>query len=72
MHYIVAIALLLQASMGLEQGNNVPAIIAPGRADRMFVKRAGKDYGKQTISCIGGEGACNNACYYINCVVSVC
>jgi len=72
MHYIVAISLLLQASMGLEQGNNMPDIIAPGRADRMFVKRAGTDFGKQTVNCKDGESACNNACYYINCVVSVC
>ena len=72
MHYIVAIALLLQVSMGLEQRNNVPAIVAPGRADRMFEKRAGPNFGKQTISCVGGEGACNNACYYINCIVSTC
>ena len=72
MRYIVAISLLLQASMGLEQGNNMPDIVAPGRADRMFVKRAGTDFGKQTVNCKGGEGACNNACYYINCVVSVC
>lgn len=71
MRYILATTLLLQASMGLEQGNNVPAIVAPGRADRMFEKRAGKDFGTQKISCVGGEGACNNACYYINCVVSI-
>ncbi|KAI4639129.1 uncharacterized protein J4E78_011017 [Alternaria triticimaculans] len=53
MHYIVAISLLLQVSMGLEQGNNMPDIVAPGRADRMFVKRAGKDYGKQTAPAAG-------------------
>jgi hypothetical protein len=72
MHYIVAITLLLQASMGLEQGNNVPAILAPRRAGRMLKKRAGEDFGLRKITCVSGGGVCNVTCYHINFVVSVC
>lgn len=49
---------------------NTPNVLAPGRADRMFEKRAGKDFGTFEIDCKGGEGACNNACFYIRCIVS--
>lgn len=28
----------------------------------------GRDCGSFTMSCDGAEGACNNACYYINCI----
>jgi hypothetical protein len=48
---------------------HTPNILAPGRADRMFEKRAGKDFGTFEIDCKGGEGACNNACFYIRCIV---
>ncbi|KAM4060732.1 deoxyribonuclease NucA/NucB domain-containing protein [Hirsutella rhossiliensis] len=40
--------------------------VAPGRANR-FQARAGTDFGILKFNCKGGESACNNACYYINC-----
>jgi hypothetical protein len=41
--------------------------IAPGRSNRMLVKRQGTDRGTFQIDCRGSESACNNACYYIRC-----
>ncbi|KAK7419199.1 hypothetical protein QQZ08_010967 [Neonectria magnoliae] len=42
------------------------ASLPPGRADRLFPRQA-RDFGTFTVNCKGAEGACNNACYYINC-----
>jgi hypothetical protein len=44
--------------------------LGPGRADRMFQKRAPVDYGVFPVDCSNSESACNNACYYIRCLVS--
>lgn len=43
---------------------------APGRSDRMFYKRAAQDLGVWEPDCKGREAACNNACFYIRCMVS--
>lgn len=35
---------------------------------RSLVKRAGRDCGKFVMDCSKAQGACNNACYHVNCV----
>lgn len=40
---------------------------APGRLDRMMSRAPSRDCGTYTLNCAGAEGACNNACYHINC-----
>lgn len=41
----------------------------PGRADRLFHKRAPRDLGTFQVDCRNSESACNNACFYIRCLV---
>jgi Deoxyribonuclease NucA/NucB len=65
--YIFAVTLLFHAFHGLAAGSDIGNFYAPGRADRMLHRRAGKDFGTFKVDCAGAEGACNNACYYINC-----
>lgn len=43
---------------------------APGRLDRMMPRQPGRDCGSYTLNCQGAEGACNNACYHINCNIN--
>lgn len=35
---------------------------------RSLVKRAGRDCGKFVMDCSKAQGACNNACYHVNCI----
>lgn len=70
MRHIFAVVFILQASHCLADGNNVGNYLAPGRADRIFAKRAPTDFGTFAVDCQGSEGACNNACYYIRCQAS--
>lgn len=35
---------------------------------RDLVRRDGRDCGKWNFKCKGAEGACNNACFHVNCV----
>lgn len=70
MHYTLTCALLIQASLGLAE-STIGDFIAPGRADRIYHKRAPTDFGTFYPDCRGSESACNNACYYIRCQVSV-
>lgn len=44
-----------------------PQPLKPTHA-RDLVRRAGRDCGKFICKCQGAEGACNNACFHINCV----
>lgn len=69
MLYVWATVFVLQASLGLADDNGVANYLAPGRADRTFVKRAPTDFGTFSVDCRGSESACNNACYYIRCQV---
>jgi hypothetical protein len=54
---------VLQVALVMSEGS------APGRSDRMFYKRAPQDLGMWEPDCQGREAACNNACYYIRCMV---
>jgi hypothetical protein len=60
---ISALLFVIQAAFGATEGN------VPGRFDRMFHKRAPRDLGTWAPDCKGREAACNNACYYIRCMV---
>ena len=63
-------AFVLQAWSALAhaEGAAVPGIIrAPGRLDRMMPRQVGRDCGSYTLNLQGAEGACNNACYHIDC-----
>lgn len=69
MRNLVASAFILQASLGLAADDSMGNYYAPGRAERMFHKRAPTDFGTFQVDCQGSESACNNACYYIRCEV---
>lgn len=69
MFYAWVAVVALQASLGLADENDMGNYLAPGRADRIFAKRAPNDFGTYQVDCRGSESACNNACYYINCHV---
>jgi hypothetical protein len=42
----------------------------PRRAGYLLEERAARDFGTLQVNCAGAEGACNNACFYINCQVA--
>lgn len=42
----------------------------PSRLDRLMPRQAPRDCGRYTLNCAGAEGACNNACYHINCNIN--
>ena len=69
MFHLWLTAFVLYAALGLADENDMGNYLAPGRADRRFVKRAPTDFGTFAVDCQGSEGACNNACYYIRCNV---
>ena len=63
-------AFLLQALMALAYNDSAAVsetFRAPGRMDRMMPRQSGRDCGSYTLDCQGAEGACNNACYHVNC-----
>ncbi|OAQ65218.1 deoxyribonuclease nucA/NucB domain-containing protein [Pochonia chlamydosporia 170] len=68
--YMLPLALLATSALAEPDEASVPfggdLYVAPGRANRLQ-KRAGADFGVLKFNCKGGEAACNNACYYINC-----
>lgn len=70
MYGLVTAALLAATALAQTEEAAIPfggdLYVAPGRANRLEA-RAGKDFGVLKFNCKGGEGACNNACYYINC-----
>lgn len=70
MRYLLATALIVQAYLCLADESGIGNYHAPGRAERMFEKRAPKDFGTFKVDCKNSESACNNACYYIRCQVS--
>jgi hypothetical protein len=62
----------LGAALGAKDDPKIGDYHAPGRADRIFHKRAPRDLGNGSpipIDCKGSESACNNACFYIRCLV---
>ena len=70
MKYAICTAVFLQVWVAIahDDGPALPGPFrAPGRLDRMMPRLAGRDCGKYTLDCKGAEGACNNACYHINC-----
>lgn len=70
MKSVICTALLLQAwsASAYVDGAVAPGPFrAPGRLNRMMPRAAGRDCGSYTLDCKGAEGACNNACYHINC-----
>lgn len=70
MKYAICIAVFLQAWSAIASHDDAAApgpFRAPGRLDRMMPRTAGRDCGRYTLNCQGAEGACNNACYHINC-----
>lgn len=70
MKYAVCTAIFLQACIAIAQddGATVPGSSrAPSRLDRIMPRQASRDCGRYTLNCQGAEGACNNACYHINC-----
>lgn len=69
MRYLLATATVLQAYLSLADDSGLGNYYAPGRAERMFEKRAGRDFGTFQVDCKNSESACNNACYYIRCQV---
>lgn len=70
MRYSSVSITLLCVSLCLADEESIGNYLAPGRADRLFYKRAPTDFGTYQVGCAGSEGACNNACYYIYCQVS--
>ena len=73
-HFIMrSLFFILPFTLGVAFGaEDVPKIgdyHAPGRADRLFHKRAPRDLGPFEVDCKGSESACNNACFYIRCLV---
>jgi hypothetical protein len=69
MKLLTVIPLALQVSLVLAAEPWIGDFQAPGRADRLFHKRAPRDLGTFEVDCKGAEGACNNACFYIRCLV---
>ncbi|KAK2597376.1 hypothetical protein QQS21_006000 [Conoideocrella luteorostrata] len=71
---ILAAALFAISALAETKEASIPfggdLYVAPGRANRLQA-RAGQDFGILKFDCKGGEGACNNACYYINCQAPV-
>ena len=67
---LVTVALLASTALAQTEEPAIPfggdLYVGPGRANRLQA-RAGQDFGVLKFNCKGGEGACNNACYYINC-----
>jgi hypothetical protein len=45
MYYLLATAVVIQASLSLADDGGLGNYYAPGRAERMFEKRAGRDFG---------------------------
>lgn len=68
---LATLAFILQATLSSAEEPSLGNYYAPGRAERMFHKRAPTDFGTFKVDCQGSEGACNNACYYIRCQVSL-
>ena len=66
----ICTALLLQAWLAFAHNDGAAAprsFRTFGRLDRIMPRAAGRDCGSYTLDCKGAEGACNNACYHINC-----
>jgi hypothetical protein len=65
---IVAAIALLPVSLchPADPGSGNPLGAKP--VDRILPRAAPKDFGTFKVKCAGSESACNNACYYINCV----
>lgn len=62
---IVTILLHLASQDVLAGGAGVPSVRIHPRA---LAPRAGRDCGEFVMYCEKAAGACNNACYHINCI----
>jgi hypothetical protein len=74
LHFIMKLSFFvlsftLGVAFGTEDEPKIGDYHAPGRADRMFHKRAPRDLGTFSVDCKNAESACNNACFYIRCLV---
>jgi hypothetical protein len=70
MFQFLALALLARTCVGSVEHEISANQLGPGRSDRMLQRRA-VDYGTFQVDCKGSENACNNACYYIRCLVRI-
>ncbi|KAL8888575.1 MAG: hypothetical protein Q9192_006154, partial [Flavoplaca navasiana] len=52
----------------LSLGDPVDVAVLERAHSRAIIKRAGRDCGIFQMDCVNAAGACNNACYYKNCI----